>query len=67
MNQRQPYRWGAKEYLSSMEVGETRHDDGQFSWRGLQCVASVMQKDYGCKFVFRTKYRKGVRTVKRIL
>lgn len=66
MKQRQAYRWGAKQYLSSMEVGETRRDDGRFNWRGLQYIASRIQKDYGCKYVFRTKQKAGYRQVTRI-
>ena len=63
---RKPYKWGAKAYLASMEVGETRTDDGRYNWRGLQFIAAQMQRDYGSKFVFRTKQKAGYRQVTRI-
>lgn len=63
---RNPYKWGAKEYLASMEVGETRRDDGRFDWRGLQSVASHMYWEYWCKYRFRSYPKKGYREVTRL-
>ena len=63
---RRPYKWGAKEYLSSMDVGETRILDERFTGNGLRCAASRMKELYGCVFVFRTKQKLGLRQVTRI-
>ena len=67
MKQRQAYRWGAKQYLSSMEVGETRRDDGAYHWRGLQYVAVMLRKEYGVRYIFRSYPKKGYREVTRVI
>lgn len=48
--ERSRYKWGAKEYLSSFNVGEMREWDGVFPWRSLSCIASKLKKQYGCVF-----------------
>lgn len=62
---RSQYRWGAKAFLVSMEKGETRYDDGSFRWRSLQGIANRVGKEFGCKWVFRT--RQGERFVTRTI
>lgn len=47
---RAKYKWGAKEYLSSMNVGDIIEWDGRFPWRSLSFTASRLRKDYGCVF-----------------
>lgn len=64
MNGRQAYRWGAKHYLASMEVGESREDDGTYHWRGMQCIATHLRRQYAAVYRFRTK--DGIRTVTRM-
>ena len=62
---REPYKWGAKAYLASMEVGEERIDDGTFNWRYLACTACSLTRVYGSRFSFSSKG--GVNKVKRVL
>lgn len=50
---RQPYKWGAKRFLASMEVGEKREiDTDKFHFRGMQAVASRLKKEYDCGWSF---------------
>ena len=65
MAHRSEYRWGAKQFLASLEVGESAKDDGRFSWRGLQQVACRLMNEYGCRFIFRTYPKRGYREVVR--
>lgn len=58
---RKPYSRGAKEFLSSMEVGDEKKHDERLSWRNLQSIACVMRRDYGCMYTFRTI--NGIRTI----
>lgn len=51
---RKAYKWGAKQYLASMEVGEKRRDDGSFSWRGMQAVACALAAEFNSKWQFTT-------------
>lgn len=51
---RAKYKRGAKEYLSSINVGEVIEWDGRFPWRSLSCIACKLRKDYGCVFRFTT-------------
>lgn len=51
---RKEYRWGAKQFLVNMEIGDVVQDDGTYSWRGLQRVAVAIWRDYGCKWKFQT-------------
>lgn len=62
---RKQYKWGAKAFLVSMEVGETRYNDGSLNWRGVQCMACRLSADFPCKWKFRTKHRE--KSVTRIL
>lgn len=63
---RQPYKWGCKEYLADMEVGETRVDKGEFNWAGLRTVACRLHREFGSKYEFRTKQNGAYRQVTRI-
>ena len=63
---RQPYKWGCKEYLADMEVGETRIDKGEFNWVGLRTVACWLHREFGSRYEFRTKQKEGYRQVTRI-
>lgn len=47
---RQPYRWGAKNYLSGFRVGETREFQEDYRWDSLRSIASRMKEDFGCVF-----------------
>ena len=60
-----PYTWGSKAYLTSMEVGEIRVNDGRFNWRHLAVIACAITKTYGSKYSFSSA--NGVDMVKRIL
>lgn len=61
IKRRKPYCRGAKEFLSSMEVGDEKVHDERLSWRNLQSIACVMRRDYGCMYTFRTI--NGIRTI----
>jgi hypothetical protein len=50
---RQPYKWGAQQYLSGFEVGETRKYDNSFQWDSLKSIGSRLKRDYGVRFTFR--------------
>lgn len=54
---RRPYKWGAKAYLSSFDVGETRTFNNEFRWDSLRPIASKMKSMYGCEFSFCTPKR----------
>jgi len=62
---RSKYRWGAKQFLANLEVGESVKDDGRFSWRGLQQMANRLMNEYDCRFIFRTYRKLGYREVVR--
>lgn len=47
---RAEYKWGAKEYLSSMSIGDIVEWDGTYPWRSLSATACRLKKDYGCAF-----------------
>jgi hypothetical protein len=47
---RAKYKWGAKEFLSSIKVGEAIEYNGDFSWRSLSSTACRLRRDYGCLF-----------------
>lgn len=64
--QRRPYKWGAKAFLTSMEVGETRILDDRFTREGLRGAAVALWKLYDCRYVFRTNQKQGYRQVTRI-
>lgn len=49
---KKPYKWGAKAFLSSFEVGECREYHEDFEWKSLISIASRMKKDFGCIFFF---------------
>ena len=62
---RQPYKWGAKDYLSSFEVGETRIYDEIFPWRNLSSIACKMRRDFGCRYSLYTY--NGQRMITRVI
>lgn len=51
---RNPYRRGAKAYLASFDVGETRQFQPEFNWDSLRSIASIMKRHFGCRYVFST-------------
>ena len=55
-NYRSPYKRGAKEYLTSFKVGETKKYDGRFRYQSLRSIATRLKNDFGCAFVFSTTY-----------
>ena len=57
---------GAKHFLSTMEVGQTIVYDGPYRWRSLASAACKLAEDFGVLYEFRTKYRKGYRTITRV-
>lgn len=61
---RSPYIRGAKDYLTSFEVGEARVYDGKFRIHSMRCLAARLTQDYGCKYTFRLE--DGVRVIRRI-
>lgn len=61
---RSKYKWGAKHYLSSFEIGETREHTDEFRWDTLRCMASKFKAEYNCRFTFYTS--QGKRFIKRI-
>lgn len=54
MKQRQKYRWGAKQFLANMEIGQQVQDDGTYHWRGMQRIACTMGQEFGCRWKFQT-------------
>ena len=62
---RNVYKWGIKEFLAEMEIGEKRADDGRFVWHNVQVMASRFKQEYGCIWQFSTN-EKGERFVTRI-
>ena len=66
MQKRSPQRRGVKDYLVSMEVGETRRDDGSLNWTSVRQIACMLKNDYGCEYVFRTKQKLKYRQVTRV-
>ena len=64
-SKRQPYKWGAKNYLSSFEVGETRVYEEICSWRNLSSIACKMRRDFGCRYSLYTD--NGQRMITRVL
>ena len=52
---RQQYKWGAKAFLASMEVGEKREIDTElFNYRGMQTQANALKKEYDSRWSFET-------------
>jgi hypothetical protein len=51
---RKEYRWGAKQFLANMEIGERVQDDGTYNWRGMQRIAVTLWQEFGSKWQFRT-------------
>ena len=62
---RQPYKWGAKAYLSSFDVGETRSYKEDYYWRNLSSIASAMSRQFGCKYSLWTD--NGQRMITRVI
>lgn len=55
---RKPYKRGAKHFLANMKVGEVYHDDGQFTWRGMQTIAARLEKDLNLEVEYKFKGNK---------
>lgn len=51
---RKEYRWGAKQFLANMEIGERMQYDGEFPWRNLQRIACTLGAEYDSKWRFET-------------
>ena len=52
---RQQYKWGAKTFLASMEVGERLKIDTElFNYRGMQTQANALKKEYDSRWSFET-------------
>lgn len=51
---RNPYRRGAKAYLASFNVGETRQFQHDYNWESLRSIATMIKADFGCRYVFST-------------
>lgn len=52
---RQQYKWGAKQFLATMEVGERlKIDTERFSYRGMQTQANALKKEYDSRWSFET-------------
>lgn len=52
---RQPYKWGAKQFLATMEVGERREIDTKlFNYRGMQAQANRLKQEYDSRWSFET-------------
>jgi hypothetical protein len=51
---RKPYQWGAKEYLFSFKIGETRVCS-EFPIRNLATMASKYKRLLGMQFTFNNK------------
>lgn len=51
---RQKYRWGAKQFLANMEIGERVQYDGEFPWRSLQRIACALLIEYNSRWRFET-------------
>lgn len=49
---RREYKWGAKAYLSSFEIGEVRRYRFEYRWDSLKSLASKMKALYGCQYSF---------------
>jgi hypothetical protein len=63
---RQPYKRGAKQFLAMMEVGQTCHDDGRFNWRGVQAIASRLEKDLNYEVEYRFSKKGNDKIVTRV-
>lgn len=63
---RMPYQWGAKEYLSGFEIGETKEYKENYKWDSLKALASRLKRDFGVQFQFRTTKDK-VQLITRVL
>lgn len=51
---RNKYNLGAKRYLSSFEIGESRKFEGTYQqYRSLAAIACRIKEDYGCEYQFR--------------
>lgn len=48
---RSPYKLGAKAFLASFEVGETKEIKDEYSWNGIRATASRLKREYGCQFL----------------
>ena len=54
IKKRNPYRRGAKAYLASFDVGETRQFQYDYKWESLRSIATMMKRHFGCRYVFST-------------
>lgn len=63
---RRPYKWGAKKFLSELEVGQmVIVKDEDVNWRSIQSIGCRMGAEYGCEFHFYIN-RYGEKTIMRL-
>jgi hypothetical protein len=62
---RNPYKWGATDYLRSFEIGEVREFTEDFNWRYLQSIACRLENDWGCEFNFYTDVKTKQKLIRR--
>lgn len=63
---RRPYKWGAKQMLMSMAVGERKVvTDEQVNWRSIHSIGCNLGRECGCKFRFHHN-RKGQKEIIRL-
>lgn len=55
MNKRNPYKWGVKGFLASIEKEQEVEVPDSFSYASVKSVACRLNAEYGCKFLFRTE------------
>lgn len=63
---RRPYKWGAKQMLMSMAVGERKVvTDEQVNWRSIHSIGCNLARECGCEFRFHHN-RKGQKEIIRL-
>lgn len=55
---RTQYKWGVKQYLSSFNIGEIKEFNEDFHWKSVRSIAARMAREFGCMFLFSTKFGK---------
>lgn len=66
MKTRNPYKWGATQFLSNMKPGETVVDDGTYRRRGLQVIACRLRRESRYEMDFLFHKAKGVKYITRL-
>lgn len=64
MNKRNPYKWGVKDFLASIEKEQEVEVPDSLCYESVKSVACHLNAEYGCKFLFRTE--KGKHYAKRV-